>query len=116
LEEKKIHKKNLKALNLANTQKDKTSCLLHNLRDKFKQVLISNKSLPETMQLSDDYFKLDERINSSLIKEAQSEMDKLHLKLAFDNEKSSLGLKYLKSYFIDPIVTNKFAVKAVLYV
>ncbi|XP_022179157.1 uncharacterized protein LOC111039821 isoform X2 [Myzus persicae] len=114
LEERKIHKKNLKALNLANTEKDKTSCLLHNLRDKFKQILISNQSLPETMQLSDDYFKLDERINSSLIKEAQSEMDKLHLKLAFDYEKSSLGLKYLKSYFIDPIVTNKFAVKAIL--
>lgn len=116
MEEKKIHKKNLKALNLANKEKDKTICLLHSLRDRFKQVLNSNKSLPETLQLSDDYFQLDERINSSLIKEAQSEMDKLHLKLAFDYEKSSLGLKYLKNYFIDPIVTNKFAVKAILYV
>lgn len=116
LEERKIHKENLKALNLANREKDKTSYLLYSLRDKFKQVLISNKSLPETLRLSDDYFQLDERINSSLIKEAQFEMDKLHLKLAFDYKKRSLGLKYLKNYFIDPIVTNKFAVKAILYV
>lgn len=116
MEERKIHKENLKALNLANKEKDKTSCLLYGLRDKFKQVVISNKSLPETLRLSDDYFQLDERINSSLIKEAQSEMDKLHSKLAVDYEKSSLSLKYLKNYFIDPIVTNKFAVKAILYV
>lgn len=116
MEERKIHKENLKALNLANKEKDKTSYLLYGLREKFKQVLISNKSLPETLRLSDDYFQLDERINSSLIKETQSEMDKLHLKLAFDYKKSSLGLKYLKKYFIDPIVTNKFAVKAILYV
>jgi len=116
LEERKIHKENLKALNLANREKDKTSYLLYSLRDKFKQVLISNKSLPESLRLSDDYFQLDERINSSLIKEAQFEMDKLHLKLAFDYKKRSLGLKYLKNYFIDPIVTNKFAVKAILYV
>lgn len=114
MEQRKIHKKNLKALNLANTEKDKTSCLLYGLRDRFKQVLINNKLLPETLQLSDDYFKLDNRINSSLIKEAQCEMDKLHLKLELDYEKSSLGLKYLKNYFIDPIVTNKFAVKAIL--
>ncbi|XP_015370279.1 PREDICTED: uncharacterized protein LOC107166221 [Diuraphis noxia] len=114
LEERKIHKKNLRALNLANTEKDKISCLLYDLRDKFKQVLISNKLLPETLQLSDEYFQLDNRINSSLIKEAQCEMDKLHLKLALDYEKSSLGLKYLKNYFIDPIVINKFAVKAIL--
>jgi len=116
LEERKIHKENLKALNLANKEKDKTSYLLYGLRDKFKKVLISNKSLPETLRLSDDYFQLDERINSSFIKEAQSEMDKLHLKLAFDYKKSLLGLKYLKKYFIDPIVTNKFAVKSILYV
>lgn len=116
MEERKIHKENLKALNIANKEKDKTSCLLNELRDKFKQVIVSNKSLPETLQLSDDYFQLDERINSSLIKEAQSEMNILHLKLAFDYEKSSLGLKYLKNYFIDPILTNKFAVRAISYV
>ncbi|XP_025191573.1 uncharacterized protein LOC112591851 [Melanaphis sacchari] len=114
LEERKIYQENLKALNLANKEKDKTSNLLNELRERFKQVIVSNKSLPETLQLTDDYFQLDERINSSLIEEAQSEMDKLHLKLAFDYEKSSLGLRYLKSYFIDPILTNKFAVKAIL--
>lgn len=116
MEERKIHKENLKALNLSNKEKDKTNCLLNELRDKFKQVIVSNKSLPEPLQLPDDYFQLDERINSSLIEEARSEMDKLHSKLAFDYEKSSLGLKYLKNYFIDPIITNTFAVKAILYV
>jgi len=116
LEENTIHKQNRKALDLANKEKDKTFCLLYELKDKFKQVLISNKSLPETLQLSDEYFQLDEQINRSLIKESQSEMNKLQLKLAFDYEKSLLGLKYLKNYFIDPILTNAFAVKAILYV
>uniref|UniRef100_A0A2S2P1G3 WD repeat-containing protein 52 n=2 Tax=Schizaphis graminum TaxID=13262 RepID=A0A2S2P1G3_SCHGA len=114
LEERKIHKENLKALNLSNKEKDKTNCLLKELRDKFKQVIVCNKSLPEPLQLTDDYFQLDERINNSLIEEARSEMDKLHSRLAFDYEKSSLGLKYLKNYFTDPIITNTFAVKAIL--
>lgn len=73
----------------------------------------SNKSLPEPLQFSNDYFQLDERINKSLIEEAQSEMDKLHLKLAFDYEKSLLGLKKLKTYFVDPVLTTKFKVKAI---
>lgn len=73
----------------------------------------SNKSLPEPLQFSHDYFQLDERINKSLIEEAQSEMDKLHLKLAFDYEKSLLGLKKLKTYFVDPVLTTKFKVKAI---
>lgn len=101
---------------MANKEKDKISCLLYGLKEKFKQVVISNKSLPEQLQFPHDYFQFDERINSSLIEEAQSKMDKLHLKLAFDYEKSLLGLKKVKNYFIDKILTPKFEVRAILYV
>lgn len=114
LEERKINEEKRKALNLANAKKDKISCLLYELREKFKQVLISNKSLPEPLQLPHEYFQFDERINSSLIEEARTEMDKLHLKLSFDYEKSLLGLKKVKNYFVDPIITSEFEVKSIL--
>jgi len=115
LEERKIVKEKRKALYLANKEKEKLSCLLYCLREKFKLVLISNQALPESIRFSDDYFQFDERINRSLIKEAQSEMDQLKLELAFDYEKSALGLKKVKNYFIDEVITTEFEVKAILY-
>lgn len=114
LEEKKVNKEKCKALNLANKEKDRISCLLYGLKEKFKQVLISNMSLPEPLQFSHDFFKFDERINT--VEEAQSEMDKLHLKFAFDYENNLLGLTKVKNYFVDKILTTKFEVKAILYV
>lgn len=114
LEERKINEEKRKAFNLANTEKDKISCLLYELKEKFKQVLMNNKSLPEPLQLPHDYFQFDERIKSSLIESEQSKMDKLHLKLSFDYEKSLLALKKIKNYFVDPIITSTFEVKAVL--
>lgn len=86
---------------------------MQGLKEKFKQILISNKLLPEPLQFSHDFFQFDERINSSLIEEAQSEMDKLHMKLAFNYEKSLLGLKKVKNYFVDKILTAMFEVKAI---
>lgn len=100
---------------MANREKDEISCLLYGLKEKFKQVSTNNKLLPEPMQLSQDYFQFDERISNTLIKEAQDEMDKLHLKLMFDYEKSSLGLKKIKNYFVDRVLTSTFEVKAILY-
>lgn len=116
LEERKINKEKHKALNLANQEKDKTICILHELKEKFKLLLNSNRSLPKSLQFPHDYFQFDERINRSLTEEAQSEMNKLHFKLAFDYEKSLLGLKKLKSYFVNQIITTKFKVKAISYV
>lgn len=116
LEEKKVNKEKRKALNLANKEKDRISYLLSGLKENFKQVLISNMSLPEPLQFSQKFFQFDERINNSFVKETQSEMDKLHLKLTFDYEKSLLGLTKVKNYFVDKILTNKFEVKAILYV
>jgi len=89
---------------------------LYELKEKFKQVLISNNSLPDALRFPHDYFLFDERINNSLVEEAQSELDKLKLKLAFDYEKSALGHKKVKNYFADKIITNNFEVRAVLYV
>lgn len=86
---------------------------MQGLKEKFKQILISNKLLPEPLQFSHDFFQFDDRINSSLIEEAQSEMDKLHMKLAFNYEKSLLGLKKVKKYFVDKILTTMFEVKAI---
>jgi len=117
LKNKIIREKTRKTLNLANIIKEKTRCLLRGLREELKQVLASNKSLPEPLQFPDDYFGvLDERINNSIIKEEQSKMDKLKLQLEFDYQKSLLGLQNVKNYFIANILTNKFEVKAVLYV
>lgn len=115
MEDRKVQKKNRKALNLVNTEKDRTRCLLNGLREELKQVLARNKLLPEPLQFPDEYFQLDERINNSMIEEERSKMNKLHLSLEFDYEKSSLGLQNVKSYFMDPILTNKFEIKAILY-
>lgn len=76
--------------------------------------MINNKTLPEPMQLSREYFQFDERINNLLIEEAQTEMDKLHLMYSFDYEKNLLGLKKVKNYFVDQILTQKFEVKGIL--
>lgn len=116
LEERKIVKEKRKALYLASKEKEKLRCLLYCLREKFKLVLISNQALPKSIRFSHDYFQFDERINGSLIKEAQSEMDQLKLELAFDYEKSVLGLQKVKNYFIDEVITSEFEVKAILYV
>lgn len=116
LEEKKVIKEKEKALNIANREKDKIYCLLDELKEKFKQVLISNNSLPDALRFPHDYFLFDERINNSYVEKAQSEMDKIQLKLAFDYEKSAQGYKKVKNYFVDKIITNNFEVKAILYV
>lgn len=116
LEERKILKEKRKALHLANKEKEKIGCLLYCLREKFRLVLIKNQALPESVRFPDDYFQFDERINHSLIDEARSEMDELKLKFAFDYEKSALGLKKLKNYFVDEVITAEFEVKAILYV
>lgn len=115
LEDKMIQEKTRKILTLANIEKEKTRCLLRGLREELEQVLASNMLLPEPLQLSDDYFQLDERIHDSIIKEERSKMDKLKLKLAFEYEKSLLGLQNVKNYFVANILTNKFEVKAILY-
>lgn len=90
-------------------------CLLYELKEKFKQVLTDNKLLPEPLRISHENFQFDERINNSLVEEARFEMDKVKLKLAFDYEKSLLGLKKVKSYFEDRVLTKKFEVKAISY-
>lgn len=116
LEERKVNKKKRKTLDLANKEKDRINCLLHGLKKRFKQILIDNQSLPESVRYSDDYFQLDERINRSLVEEARYEMDRLKLKLKFDYKKSELGLNKVKTYFVDKIITPEFEVKAILYV
>ncbi|CAH1730872.1 unnamed protein product [Aphis gossypii] len=103
-----------KILTLANLEKEKTRCLLRELKEELKQVLACNKLLPEPVQFSDDYFQLDERINNSIIEGEQSKMNKLRLKLAFNYEKSLLARNNVKNYFVDNILTNKFKVKAIL--
>lgn len=115
LEDEMTEEQNRRTLTLANLEKEKTRCLLRNLKEELKQVLASNKLLPEPLQFSDDYFQSDERINNSIIEEEQSKMNKLRLKLAFNYEKSLLTLKNIKNYFVDNILTNKFAIKAILY-
>lgn len=116
MEEKKINKEKFKALNLANKEKDKIGCLLQGLKENFQQILISNTSLPEALRLPHDYFQFDEQIRSSLLEEAQSEMKKLQMMLAFDYEKSKLGFKKVKNAFVDKIITTNFEVKGILYV
>lgn len=116
LEDKMIKQENTrKILTLANLEKEKTRCLLRELKEELKQVLACNKLLPEPVQFSDDYFQLDERINNSIIEGEQSKMNKLRLKLAFNYEKSLLARNNVKNYFVDNILTNKFKVKAILY-
>jgi len=116
LEDKIIKQENThKILTLANLEKEKTRCLLRQLKEELKQVLACNKLLPEPVQFSDDYFQLDERINNSIIEEEQSKMNKLRLKLTFNYEKNLLARNKVKNYFVDNILTNKFKVKAILY-
>lgn len=116
LEEKKINRKKRKALDLANKEKDKIRCLVYGLKERFKRVLLDNESLPEPLRFDRDYFQFDERLNRSLVEEARSEMDKLHLKLSPDYKKSILGLKNVKNYFVDKIITDEFEVEAISYV
>lgn len=101
---------------LADKEKERVICLLYNLKDKFKKVLDNNKALPKPLQFDQDYFRFHERIDNSLITEAHAEMDKLHAKLEFEYEKSLLGLKKVKNYFVEPVYTDKFEVRAILYV
>jgi len=115
LEDKMVREKTRKTLTLANIEKQKTRCLLRGLREELEQVLASNKLLPESLQFSDDYFQLDERIHNSIIKEERSKMDKLKLQLAFEYEKSLIGLQKVKNYFVANILTNNFEVKSILY-
>lgn len=114
LEARKIEKEKHKALKLANAEKDKINCLLYGLKEQFKNVLISNKTLPEPLQFSHEYFKFDQRINNYMIEEAQFEMDKLHSMYSFDYEKNLLGLKKVKNFFVDRILTPTFEVRGIL--
>lgn len=76
--------------------------------------MIKNKTLPELIKLSREYFQFDERINNILIEEAQSEMDKLHLIYSYDYEKNYLGHQKVKNYFVDQILTPTFEVKGIV--
>lgn len=116
MEERKIKRKNLKASIAANKEKNRIYCLLYGLKERFKQVLIINQSLPESVQFPYDYFQFDERITNSLEDEARSDMDELKSKLSFDYEKSLLGFQKVQRYFVQPVITDKFEVKSVLYV
>lgn len=114
LEERKIMEEKRKALHSANKEKDRVRNQLDCLRARFKQVLDNNRSLPEPLRFTDDYFRLDERIDNALVEEARFEMDALKLKFEFDYEKSALGLKKVQNYFVDQIITDDFEVKAIL--
>ncbi|XP_050423055.1 cilia- and flagella-associated protein 44 [Adelges cooleyi] len=113
LEERKINKEKWKAMNLANKEKNKIRDTLNLLKTRFKNVLTNNKSLPEPLQLPRTYFELDERITSSLIAEAEVEMNVLRSKLAYDHEKSELALRKVKNYFVADVVTSSFSVHGI---
>ncbi|VVC29555.1 WD40/YVTN repeat-like-containing domain,WD40-repeat-containing domain,WD40 repeat [Cinara cedri] len=114
LEETKVNKERYKNTYLANKEKERVIFLLHTLKEQFKQVFDANKALPKRLQFPQDYFQLHEKIDDSLILEAQSEMDKLHARFEFDYEKSLLSLNKVKNYFVGPVVTAKYEVRAVL--
>lgn len=116
LEEIKINKEKRKALYLALKEKDKINCLLFGLKKRFNQILVDNQLLPESIRFPNNYFQLDERINSSLIEKAQLKMDELKFKLAYKYKKSEIGLKKVKNFFVDNVITTEFEVKAILYV
>lgn len=116
MEERKIKKESRKISNLAKIEKEKIRCKLNILKKRFEKVLISNQSLPEELQIPAYAFVIDKRFNSSQIGEAQSQMDKAHMKYLFDYEKSLLGLKKVEQYFVDKILTTTFEINAVTYV
>lgn len=104
---------NDRILSLATEKKDKTLAILNNLSEEFRGILDRNKKLLKSQQLKDEDFELDPRITEDLDNQLKAEMDLVHEKMAFQVEKSRLGLQKLMDHFIKPITCLPFSVSRI---
>lgn len=103
-------KEKRKVLDIARKRKEKVRCLLFNEKEKFKQIIANSKLLPGPLLFPRDYFQLNEVFSVSHVKEARSEAKNVRLRLAFNHEKSLLGLQKV-NYFLVRCIKPKLRIE-----
>nr|XP_018898031.1 PREDICTED: uncharacterized protein LOC109031139 [Bemisia tabaci] len=103
LEERKQNLKQDKILEAINKRKADTRKTLANLKLQYEDLLKRNSKLSDSHQLPRPVLELDERITNYIQLKIQNEMNLLNEKMAYDIERSQLGLKKVRDYFIDPV-------------
>ncbi|XP_011636228.1 uncharacterized protein LOC105426623 [Pogonomyrmex barbatus] len=94
----------------AKQSRQQTLETLLKLSEEYKKIMERNNALPESHQITDKELELDPRITDDLNKELDAEMAIVREKLAFQMEKSELGLQKLLKHFVQPITCLPFVV------
>lgn len=100
----------------AKRKKDATLALLGNLTKEYRKIVDRNSRLLKSQQIPQEELELDPRITADLNNHLKEEMDLVHKKLAFEVERSRLGLQKLLDHFIEPITCLPFAVSRISWV
>ncbi|XP_063235777.1 cilia- and flagella-associated protein 44 isoform X2 [Bacillus rossius redtenbacheri] len=119
LEESKIMEDEDRKMELAEEHKQEIKFNVVELAEKYHDIVARNDALPESQRLSEHELELHWTITADLKAIIDGQMELEMRKLAFDVEKSQLGLAKLKSYFfdcLDSMTTHVFACRSDSYV
>ncbi|XP_066592907.1 cilia- and flagella-associated protein 44 [Prorops nasuta] len=114
IEEVVVKMENERILRLANEKKDNTLKTLEILTARYKEIVAKNNSLIPSQRIPEEELELDPRITNELSDRTRTEIDLVRQKMAFQVEKSKLGLQKLLDHFIEPITCLPFAVRRIL--
>ncbi|XP_043276979.1 cilia- and flagella-associated protein 44 isoform X2 [Venturia canescens] len=97
----------------AKRKKDASLALLGNLSEEYRTILERNSRILKSQQIPQEEFELDPRITADLNDRLKREMDLVHKKMAFEVEKSRLGLHKMMEHFVESLVQLPFAVSRI---
>ncbi|XP_076234530.1 cilia- and flagella-associated protein 44 isoform X2 [Calliopsis andreniformis] len=112
LEEVITRKEQNRIISEAEKKKNEILKIIRNLAVEYARIITRNNSLLSSQQISQ--FELDHRIVGDLEHQLRAQITLTREKLAFQVEKSQLGLQKLIDYFITPITCLPFGVCGIL--
>lgn len=87
--------------------------ILNEFKDRFNRIWSQNESLPESQRVQSDVFELDRRITDDLNETLERKMKMAQREMQYDVEKAKIGVRKLKTYFIDPLESFPIEVLAI---
>lgn len=88
---------------VCDAEKKKVLAVLEEYKQRFRVIWEQNHSLPESQRLDDRAFELDPRITDDLNATLERKMKMAQREMEFDVERTQIGVRKLKSYFIEPL-------------
>lgn len=86
---------------VCDAEKRKVLAVLAECKERFSRIWEHNQALAESQRLDDAVFELDPRITSDLNATLERKMKMAQREMEYDVERTQIGVRKLKQYFID---------------